>query len=245
MPQFLRDHDSSYQSTLRIDLPDACCVSSNPRQMLHWHSYNNATPAPDHAAGWGNNELQCYTDSSRNLRVVPKAAGGTDGMLIIEAECNPCSKGTCRNVHSGTTTRSFTSAKLTTNGKRSVMWTGPAGASSPVMVTARIKVPLAAKAWPAFWMLPETNNIWASGDGAYGGWCASGEIDIMEHIGREAKVYSGLHFGGTPAVHYAGHASTQGMQASDAIAAMLSCAVYLWLPRPAAQWLRHACCASG
>ncbi len=38
-------------------------------------------------------------------------------------------------------------------------------------------------------MLPTTNR--------YGGWCSSGEIDIMEHVNGATKpVYSTLHYGG-------------------------------------------------
>ena len=36
-------------------------------------------------------------------------------------------------------------------------------------------------------MVPE-NNI-------YGGWPASGEIDIMEHINADGKFYGTLHYG--------------------------------------------------
>jgi beta-glucanase (GH16 family) len=42
-------------------------------------------------------------------------------------------------------------------------------------VEVRAKVPTGLGTWPAIWMLPT--------DWAYGGWPASGEIDIMEHVG--------------------------------------------------------------
>ncbi|WP_051411537.1 glycoside hydrolase family 16 protein [Ruminococcus flavefaciens] len=43
--------------------------------------------------------------------------------------------------------------------------------------------------WPAIWMLPE--------DSAYGGWAASGEIDIMEGWGSTPeKICGTIHFGG-------------------------------------------------
>lgn len=55
---------------------------------------------------------------------------------------------------------------------------------------ARIKVPVGRGLWPAFWMLPTSES--------HGRWAASGEIDIMEHIGSEPTRASGaLHFGGT------------------------------------------------
>jgi hypothetical protein len=36
------------------------------------------------------------------------------------------------------------------------------------MITARIKAPIKDKAWPAFWMLPQSQHTWCSGCGAYG-----------------------------------------------------------------------------
>jgi beta-glucanase (GH16 family) len=51
---------------------------------------------------------------------------------------------------------------------------------------ARIKLPVAQGMWPAFWMLPTEN--------AYGVWPKSGEIDIMELIGREpSHIYGTIH----------------------------------------------------
>jgi beta-glucanase (GH16 family) len=51
---------------------------------------------------------------------------------------------------------------------------------------ARIKIPITQGSWPAFWMLP-TDNI-------YGIWPKSGEIDIMETVGREpTKNFASIH----------------------------------------------------
>jgi beta-glucanase (GH16 family) len=51
---------------------------------------------------------------------------------------------------------------------------------------ARIKIPAGKGIWPAFWMLGE--NIDAEG------WPKSGEIDIMENIGKEPGTnHSSLH----------------------------------------------------
>ena len=55
---------------------------------------------------------------------------------------------------------------------------------------ARMKLPYGQGLWPAFWMLPT--------DWVYGGWAASGEIDIMENIGSEpSRVHGTLHYGGS------------------------------------------------
>jgi beta-glucanase (GH16 family) len=55
------------------------------------------------------------------------------------------------------------------------------------------KMPTGKGIWPALWMLPQ--------DEKYGGWAASGEIDILEAKGHEpTKVLGTLHFGsGWPA----------------------------------------------
>ena len=54
----------------------------------------------------------------------------------------------------------------------------------------RAKLPEGQGMWPAIWMLPT--------DGTYGGWAASGEIDIMEARGQSRSTVLGtLHYGGT------------------------------------------------
>ncbi len=47
-------------------------------------------------------------------------------------------------------------------------------------VVARARLPEGLGTWPAVWMLPT--------DWAYGSWPASGEIDIMEHVGYDPNV---------------------------------------------------------
>lgn len=58
------------------------------------------------------------------------------------------------------------------------------------IIEARIKLPAGTGLWPAFWMMPQDN--------VYGGWAASGEIDIMEAKGRLTdETSSALHYGGS------------------------------------------------
>lgn len=53
---------------------------------------------------------------------------------------------------------------------------------------ASMKLPEGNGLWPAFWMMPK--------DSEYGGWAASGEIDIMEARGRLPEEVGGtIHFG--------------------------------------------------
>ena len=53
----------------------------------------------------------------------------------------------------------------------------------------RVKLPVGQGLWPALWMMPQSS--------VYGGWAASGEIDVMETIGSNpTNVFGTLHFGG-------------------------------------------------
>lgn len=55
-------------------------------------------------------------------------------------------------------------------------------------IEARARVPWGKGLWPAIWMLPV--------DDRYGGWAASGEIDLMEIVGEQPhEVLNSLHFG--------------------------------------------------
>ncbi len=78
-------------------------------------------------------------------------------------------------------TYDYTSAKLTTKGKFNQTYG---------RYEMRAKLPIGKGLWPAFWMLPE--------DDRYGGWAASGEIDIMESWGSQPdKVAGTIHYGET------------------------------------------------
>lgn len=140
--------------------------------------------------GGGNDERQCYTDSSRNARV-------SDGRLIITARQEEA-RGPAFPPHmaagnperQGQATKPFTSARMVTRGKAA--WTYG-------RIEVRAKLPGGQGTWPAIWMLPE--------DRRYGGWASSGEIDILEAVnlgvpcatcpgGRENTILGTLHFGG-------------------------------------------------
>jgi len=133
--------------------------------------------------GWGNAELQYYTDRPQNARV-------ENGMLVIEAR-----KERFR-------AQEYTSARLKTQGLRD--WTYG-------RFEARIKVPYGQGIWPAFWTLG--NNIETVG------WPQSGELDIMEHIGREpSTVYGTVHGPGYSGAEGVGGSYTLsgGQQLTDA-----------------------------
>lgn len=94
---------------------------------------------------------------------------GARSVLQIEAK---------REQKSG---KSYTSGKLITMGKGD--WTYG-------KVVVRAKLPVQQGMWPAIWMMPTDESH-------YGGWPASGEIDIMELIGgknKDHEVYSTIHY---------------------------------------------------
>jgi beta-glucanase (GH16 family) len=74
-------------------------------------------------------------------------------------------------------TAEYTSASLSTDGKHS--WTYG-------KIEARMKLPKGQGMWPAFWMLGQ--NIQQVD------WPDCGEIDIMEHINAEDKLYGTMHW---------------------------------------------------
>ncbi len=77
-------------------------------------------------------------------------------------------------------TRDYTSARLRTLNKGDFLYG---------RFEARIKLPSGQGMWPAFWMLPT--------DWIYGGWAASGEIDIMEAVNIPTSIYGTIHYGGS------------------------------------------------
>ncbi len=61
-------------------------------------------------------------------------------------------------------------------------------------IEVRAKLPYGQGLWPAIWMLPT--------DWEYGGWPASGEIDIMELLGNQTnKIYGTIHYGSSSKDH--------------------------------------------
>lgn len=88
--------------------------------------------------GWGNNELQYYTQGKlKNARV-------EKGMLIIEAHREKWEN------------KEYTSARLVTRNKAS--WTNG-------LIEVRAKLPSGLGTWPAIWMLGETNPLKWPDDG--------------------------------------------------------------------------------
>ena len=130
-------------------------IDGAPDSSRWGYDLGNGCP---NVCGWGNNELQYYTQQPGNVRV-------EDGKLIIEAH---------RELYRG---KEYTSTRLVSKNK---------GDWQYGYIEARAKLPSGTGTWPAIWMLPT--------DWAYGGWPASGEIDIMEHVGyNQGMVYGTVH----------------------------------------------------
>ncbi|MCM3630906.1 carbohydrate binding domain-containing protein [Paenibacillus glycanilyticus] len=85
----------------------------------------------------------------------------------------------------------LTARKETFNGKPYTsgrLWTSNTFTKAYGKFEARMKLPEGTGIWPAFWMMPEGSE--------YGGWAASGEIDIMEARGRLPHEVGGtIHYG--------------------------------------------------
>lgn len=95
----------------------------------------------------------------------PKNVRTENGYLVVEAH---------QDTLNG---RAFTSARIVSKHKGDWLYG---------RLEIRAKLPKGRGTWPAIWMLPT--------DWKYGGWPASGEIDIMEHVGYDQGVIHGtLH----------------------------------------------------
>ena len=126
-------------------------------------SYQYGNGADYGAVDWGNNEKEYYTDKNTKVE---------DGNLVIEArkEDNPDQFGG----------KKYSSARIRTLGKYSKTYG---------KIEAAITMPKGQGLWPAFWMLPDDNDV-------YGKWASGGEIDIMEAKGGHPNnVWGTIHFG--------------------------------------------------
>lgn len=138
--------------------------------------------------GWGNEELQYYTDSPVNVQV-------RDSCLRIRA--------IKESIHGC----GYTSARLKSRKRDGT----PLFTTLYGRIEFRAQVPWGKGLWPALWMLPQ--------DDKYGGWAASGEIDLMEIVGEKPhQVLNSIHYGsGFPkrTLHTHVHPLPDGSMVSD------------------------------
>lgn len=106
--------------------------------------------------GWGNREIQEYTDKAENVRV-------ENGRLIIDVIKDKSGQ--------------WTSGRVKSQGLQQFQYG---------RIEFRAKLPAGVGTWSALWLLGE--NFVEKG------WPACGEIDVMEHVGRDhGTIHSVLH----------------------------------------------------
>ena len=174
--------------------------------------------------GWGNKELEYYTQSPRNVSI-------RDGKLVITAikekhtgsdtvspePSQDRAAGSAANPARATrqVTRDYTSARL----KSLNLFAQTYG-----RFEARIKIPHGQGMWPAFWMLG--NDIERVD------WPRCGEIDIMENIGKEpSKVHGSLHGPGPSSPRTDDITSTYTLPASERFSDAFHVFAVEWEPK--------------
>ena len=174
-----------------VSLAIVACVGQEPSPNPVWRdefdgpvgaSFDRAKWVADTGGeGFGNQERQFYTTRSENV-----ALDG-NGHLVITARAEPagstraCWYGSCR----------YTSTRLKTK---------DLFAQAYGRFEARLRVPRGQGLWPAFWML--------GADIGAVGWPQSGEIDVMENIGREPAIVHGT-------LHGPGYSAADGISGAD------------------------------
>jgi len=139
--------------------------TGTPPNPANW-AYEIGDTTPDGKNGWGNEELQYYTDDPANAQT------DGDGNLVItldEADgSQECYYGPCE----------FESARLITQNKAEFAYG---------RIESRLRVPTGGDGlWPAFWSLGT--------DITYNPWPGAGEIDIMEYVSRlPNEIFGTIH----------------------------------------------------
>jgi len=140
---------------------DPAGTPTNPANWTHEIGDGTINENP----GWGNSELQYYTNSTEN-----SATDGDGNLVITTKESDEdliCYYGPCE----------YTSARLISQYKAEFAYG---------RIESRIRVPQGDGLWPAFWSLGT--------DIAEVGWPQTGEIDFMEFVGREPnEVFGTIH----------------------------------------------------
>ena len=141
--------------------------------------------------GWGNNELEWYTNSTKNVRVrngnlkiIARRASDADRKKCCDGDCK---EGECE----------FTSGRIRTFNKFAVNPSYNKGRRE-IRIDARIKMPAGEGLWPSFTMLPEDSPKTCSGCGFYGDWPSSGAITVSQKLNKQANYSGGILYGGPP-----------------------------------------------
>ena len=118
--------------------------------------------------GWGNQEVQRYTNSTDNVRIVDMSSdsGSTDGKALA--------------ITAKRENGEITSGRIKTLNKQYMKY-------GRVEARLRLDDGMRSGVWPAFWMMGNDIESGAS-------WPYCGEIDIMEHRNAEKQIISTLHW---------------------------------------------------
>ncbi len=139
--------------------------AGTPPNPNNW-AYEIGDTTPDGKNGWGNEELQYYTDDPANA-----ATDGAGNLVITLSEADgsqECYYGPCE----------FESARLITQNRAEFAYG---------RIESRLMVPNGGDGlWPAFWSLGT--------DITYNPWPAAGQIDIMEYVSRiPNEIFGTIH----------------------------------------------------
>jgi beta-glucanase (GH16 family) len=168
--------------------PQPTPITALPGWNLVWHDEfdGKAGTQPDAekwgydlgGQGWGNKEHEYYTDELENA-----AMDGNGALVITAIKLDESTKSGLKCWYGPCF---YTSARILTKEKFEFTYG---------RVEARLKIPYGQGIWPAFWMLGNDIDTVS--------WPNCGEIDIMEHIGREPDIIHGT-------VHGPGYAGANG-----------------------------------
>jgi beta-glucanase (GH16 family) len=138
--------------------------AGTPPNPANW-SYEIGDVTPDGKNGWGNEELQYYTDEPANAAT---DGNGNLALTLREADGSlECYYGTCE----------YTSARL-------ISWHKAEFAYG--RIESRLLVPQGTGIWPAFWSLGTDIDRVA--------WPQTGEVDFMEFVGRlPNEIFGTIH----------------------------------------------------
>ncbi len=140
-------------------------------------------PPPGYKLVWHDEFNSPNLDTSKwNYEVNGNGGGNNELQYYTDAADNCFIKDSCLVIQALKESymgKDYTSARLNSSNK---------GDWKYGRFEIKAKLPYGQGLWPAIWMLPT--------DWVYGGWPASGEIDIMEELGQNAnKVYGTIHYG--------------------------------------------------
>jgi len=151
----------------------ASAIPVSAEQLVWSDEFSGSTIGPDweHMIGDG------------TLYGLPAGWGNNELQYYTASPENSYVSGGCLHIvarknHLG---HSYTSARLRTKNRQDFLYG---------KIEARMKLPTTKGMWPAFWMMPT--------DEVYGGWAASGEIDVMEAFVTDfpKEIVGSIHYGG-------------------------------------------------